>query len=403
MTLRRNYLAVRKLSIIAAVAILASCGGDNPAQTPTPVAAPVTPPIPPPDSGPASAPVPASDPPLVTAPAVTPPVVTQPVVTPPVVTPPVVTPPVVTPPVVTPPVVIPPVVIPPVVPPSSTTLSASVSTLALSVNNTGLNAALTGTPRSITITNTGSAQALAVAYSTSRALPSDASVSSTCAGTLAPTASCTITLIAGVIPTAVPGDTNPLPVILSIKGSNTNTLATSVNVLTYGSVYQSGYVFAIDDTTAGSASVGGKVAALLDTSTVVPWSPNTGITNATSLTDGAANTAQIITAVGMPLSAYAAGVCTATNGGFSDWYLPAPCEMGADASCPVSMQNMQSSLVDNLVSGGPMNLYWTSAEMQGSGGNLARQQFLSTGGGSFQLSAPKAFTEPLRCARIITN
>jgi hypothetical protein len=212
-----------------------------------------------------------------------------------------------------------------------------------------------------------------------------------------------VTITPGITATAAPGDLNPVAVVASMMGSNTNTVTTSVNVLTYGSVYESGYAFAIDDTTAGNVSIGGKVAALLDSQTVVPWAPNTSITNAVSLTNGAANTATVVAFFGTPLSSYAAGLCTAASGGFTDWYLPAPCEMGTDASCAVSMQNMQSSLVDNPVTGGPQNLYWTSAETVGSGGNLATQQFLSLGGGSFQLSAPKAFTEPLRCARIMTN
>jgi hypothetical protein len=131
--------------------------------------------------------------------------------------------------------------------------------LALSVNNTELNAALTGTPRSITITNTGTAAAEGIAYSTSTAPPADAGVSTTCAATLAAAASCTITVTPGLTPTAAAGDLNPVPVVLSILGSNTNTVTTVVSVLTYGSVYQSGYVFAIDDTTAVSGSIGGKV------------------------------------------------------------------------------------------------------------------------------------------------
>ncbi len=194
-----------------------------------------------------------------------------------------------------------------------------------------------------------------------------------------------------------------MPVVISIVGTNTNTLTTSVNVVSYGSVYQGGYVFDVDDTTINTGSIGGKVAALLDAAVFAPWSPVAGVTNAISLTNGAANTATIIGIYGSPFSTYAAGVCTAANSGFTDWYLPAACEMGLDASCSISMQNMQSSLVDNPVAGGPLNLYWTSGEAVGSGGNLATQQFLSAGGGSFQLSAPKAFTEPVRCARIMTN
>jgi hypothetical protein len=364
---RNRYFAVRNFLIIAAAAFVGACGGGNP-QTPAQGAKPTTP---------ASAPVTSSDPAAVPLPGSVP---------------------------VPPNVPIPPnaPASSPVVTPSPTTLSISAAALALSVNNTALNVALTGTPRTITITNTGSSAAFGMAYSTSAAPPAGTVVSSTCAATLAAATSCTITVTPGPTPTAAPGDLNPVPVVLSILGINTNTVTTSVSVLTYGSVYQNGYVFAVDDTTAVSGSIGGKVAALLDSATVVPYAPNTIVTNAFSLTNGVSNTALVIAIEGTPLAAYAAGLCTAPSGGFSDWYLPAPCEMGLDASCAVTMQNMQSSLVDNPVTGGPQNLYWTSAEAVGSGGNLSTQEFLSLGGGSFQLSAPKAFTEPLRCARIMT-
>lgn len=52
-----------------------------------------------------------------------------------------------------------------------------------------------------------------------------------------------------------------------------------------------------------------------------------------------------------PLSYYAAGLCAATISGYSDWYLPAICEMGYGvANCGTSgvpeLQNMQANLVN---------------------------------------------------------
>ena len=164
--------------------------------------------------------------------------------------------------------------------PSSVTISASVSSLTLSVKCptsstpgcTYSNAALSGTERMITVTNTSStAFAENVAYFTS-SLPAGTTITpSSC--NISPGSTCVFTVTPGPIPSASPGDINPVPITLNIAGSNTNTLTTDVSILTYGSVYQSGYVFSVDDTTLNTTSIGGKLAALLDQSTNIAWQP----------------------------------------------------------------------------------------------------------------------------------
>lgn len=286
--------------------------------------------------------------------------------------------------------------------PAPTTLSASVSKLTLSVEDTLLNAALTGTPRSIVVTNTGSATALNISYSTSPALPAGTTASSTCTAALTLLSSCTITLTPGAAPTAAPGDVDPAQVAMTIEGSNTNTLTSSIDILTYGSVHQGGYAFDIDDTTPATGSIGGKVAALSDIEDYFPWSPRNDVTGATSLTDGAVNTAVIAAFYGEQTPPYAAGVCSAVDDGFTDWYLPALCEMGTGQSCPLNMQNIRSSLTDNFISGAPDGMYWTSSESLELSEVLAWQQNVG-GGPGFAVPRSKPVSDFVRCARILTD
>src|SRR5690606_36659099 len=107
----------------------------------------------------------------------------------------------------------------------------------------------------------------------------------TCGATLAPGASCRFFFTPGATATATPGDLAPSTAVIEIAGSNTNTVSVNLSVIDYGSVYQGGYVFAIDDSTHYTGSIGGKVAALSDLAAMA-W------TTATSLiaVDGAFDT-----------------------------------------------------------------------------------------------------------------
>lgn len=161
---------------------------------------------------------------------------------------------------------------------NAATLAISVSTLALSVNDTGLNPALTGNPRIFTIRNTGSVSATNVTYSLSPALPSGTIISPASCGTMAPSSTCILTITPGNIPSAAPGDINPIPITLNISGDNTNTLTPTFNILTYGSVYQGGYVYAVNDSTSNMGSISGTVVTLTDQASRFPsgiiWGSN---------------------------------------------------------------------------------------------------------------------------------
>ena len=259
--------------------------------------------------------------------------------------------------------------------PGSTTLTVSVSALALSVNCpvpdascTYSNSALIGTPRTITVTNIGSSNASNVTYDTT-AFPAGTSISPVSCGTLTPGTSCTLTITPGKIASTSPG-------LVDIAGTNTNTVSTTINVLTYGSNYQSGYVFSVDDTTNPNMSIDGKVLSLSDQSSFIPWDPGCpgaciGSIAANSDLDGLINTTNIYNAMSSvyAANAYAAGLCYhVLIDGYTDWYMPAICEMGydnspsscGDASNP-TLQNIQSNLVDNNIV--PLNAsYWSSTQ-----------------------------------------
>lgn len=148
-------------------------------------------------------------------------------------------------------------------------LIPSVSTLALSVNNTDFNAALTGNPRQITISlPVGGVQLISVTYPTT--LSGGITVSAPIAAsgslcslststTMNPGDACVFTITPSS--TAKLNDTFTLSGIDSSNPTTTYSVGVGVNVLSYGSNYQGGYVFAIDDTTPSSGSVGGKVVA----------------------------------------------------------------------------------------------------------------------------------------------
>jgi hypothetical protein len=327
----------------------------------------------------------------------------------------------------------------------TTTLSISINKLALSV--TGLTEyGVIGTPSSgsarvITITNTGSSTAtnLAVTFPT---WPSGTISSTSCGSSLAASDSCTVTITPGS--TATSDGTNPcsvgtIPVagIVQVSASNTNSVSTDVLILNYGCIYQSGYIFAFDDTQGCSGStctgsVGGKVAALSDqtTSAGIVWDSSAGcvnspynncfVTAADSLINGSnvpgGNTyliyQMLTTQHGELATSYAAGLCTATIAGYSDWYLPALCEMGYSINCGTmsapSLQNMQSNLVNNsdlagLNTGGSATfpgIYWSSLENQVQPTIFAYEQSFQAAAAGASAKGQLAFG--VRCIRVLT-
>ena len=307
----------------------------------------------------------------------------------------------------------------------------------------------------------------------------------------------------GATPSAIPGDLAPTPLTLSIAGDNISTSSLTLSIVTYGSVYQGGFIYSIDDTTATTGSIGGKVAALSDQAepfiasgpqaTSILWSSNgagdvsydiipfiaetstpndsyPGAQAAFNITyvnttaypfpssasfstcngaiDGACNSLNISALYNSYITNYsaacdpneggsggcalstgpttptddAAGLCTAMNsGGYTDWYLPAVCEMGPasnGSSCPAGGQDMVDSLPSlignpNAASPGAtcswggngsclVGYYWTST-ISADPQHRAWVQYFASGGGTSQTFVTKLSKLGVRCSRAITN
>lgn len=344
------------------------------------------------------------------------------------------------------------------------TLTPGISTLALSVNclpssscATMQNAALTGNPRQITIQNTGSAPATNVSASMSGQPLGTSITSNTCNGTLNAGASCIITVTPGAVAssnassTPCTSGTRPVPGVVTITADGGLTSHVNAYVLSYGCIYQGGFIYSVDDTTLNAASIGGKTAALMDTYPgrpfpIITGTPNWGgygidigsnlyETSPQGANNGSANSAAIISALTtnysnppysgsspVPLSNYAAGLCsmlsvdssgasscTAPNTCYTDWYLPATCEQGPVVPlCTAGSTSIQKQLFENaLIPGATLGLvnnayYWSSTESSINPASYGRLENFSTGG-SNQGPEFKDSQLGVRCSRILTH
>lgn len=379
---------------------------------------------------------------------------------------------------------------------NTTTLSVSTAALALSV--TGLTEyGVAGTPSSglarvITVTNIGSFPAVDLEVN-QPTYPSGTTASTTCGSTLAASASCTITITPGS--SASSDGTNPctdgvapLPGTVEVSADNATTVSTDVVVLGYGCIYQGGYLFAFDDTTPNSSSVGGKVVSTVDQATSLLWSSNGGTGGGSGMlnfvdasfdiipgigedsttsngspsyssfssffgstytnmnpfnsssfpacdgaSDGGCNSANILTFynelitnntagnAGSPpftasagptnLTYYPVGLCASTISSFSDWYLPAICEMGYEVAptgsgCGSSSTPLQQNIQSGVVDTAGLSLsgdYWSSTQADGSPYNYAWfQQFAAVSSNSYQDLTGKYVQFGVRCVRRLT-
>lgn len=258
----------------------------------------------------------------------------------------------------------------------ATQISATVNDMALYTS---------GNARTITITNLGSTNANNVIYTPSSALPALTTITPADCGTIpASGGTCVLTITPGATASAAPYDTNATPIILTIGGDNTNSLNPSTSILNYASYYQGGYIFAIDDSTPTTGSIGGTVVATQNTTNSSVWSlasntipgiasnstPNNPspalpppppiLTGCYGAIDGACNTNNIVTYYTYynPSMIYSAGNCSTYNidatgsapcnsesACYTNWYLPAICELGSNGLCGASPpQNIATNL-----------------------------------------------------------
>ncbi|VEG91312.1 DUF1566 domain-containing protein [Legionella spiritensis] len=312
--------------------------------------------------------------------------------------------------------------------PSDTTLTSSVNELALSVTNLTNgpmgSAVPSGKSRLVTITNTGASDAINLTV-TAPTWPAGTTHSTTCGTTLAAGDICTITIMPGN--TATSDGTNPcssgtgtapVPGQISVTADNANTVNTNVVVLDYGCIFQGGYLFAIDDTTANTSSIGGKVAATSDQA-ATRWGPGSiavgginelsmaGVNSCDGNSDGQCDTNRIVNAGLAP--PVAAQICADLSaGGRDDWYLPAICEVGYDPSsagtgCGTqanpTLQNLFSTLKENNRGNLANDFYWTSTEFSVIPDDIAWIVDFNPGNGD-QLTEDKTVDHQVRCIRI---
>lgn len=200
-----------------------------------------------------------------------------------------------------------------------------------------------------------------------------------CPGQIPAGSSCTLTITPNNIPNNT-GAVSPTPGKIIVDGGpNSNRLVIDVTVLGFGNIYQGGYLFKVDPTTPPQSNIGGTVAELSDLQNGKSFNwPGAGTlfpVNANSLIDGRANTESIVSVY--KAGNYAANACSqlrVNEAGavclsgvdcYSNWYLPAICEVGEgvtySANCDPYPDNMMSNLNANGYGNFNQNTtYWTS-------------------------------------------
>lgn len=297
---------------------------------------------------------------------------------------------------------------------SQATLSPMIDGLTLSINSPypASDPSLTGTARIIRIENTGSIPASNLQVSSSTFPAGTSITSNTCTGTLNPAATCDITITPGStasanasnIPCNTSPGTTPVPTVVTVSSDTAPSANINVLVLGHGCVYQGGYVFSVDDTTSNTGSIGGKVAALTDEpGPTYLWSGGYNDTAANSLLDGLSNTNALAT----PVNQYpAAQSClNKSDQGFTDWYLPAICELGryvginTNAGCGSNRPNLYTTLYLKSLGGLANVKYWSSSEYTGNAIYSAWVQYFGWGD---QYYDGKTLSNYVRCIRAFT-
>lgn len=297
----------------------------------------------------------------------------------------------------------------------------------LAVSTESLTLVTSGTARRITVSNQGDLPILAL-EATAAGLPEGSSLEWNCPAELEGGASCDLVITPGAIPTAVPGHPAPAPGTVQVTSSNTPGIDVPVSVLTYGSLHQGGYVFALNDTTASTTSAEGKVLSTADLASWSVWSPTlvaipgvsdnsaAGPDSCDGAVDGRCNTARILSTYPSAGRDFAAAQCADhRDGGFTDWYLPALCELTYGSSDPANPEqalcgtpsnplladNARSRLYDQGLFGTASPLwYWSSTQRSLNEASNAAAARFALGANAFPLK--DATSLPVRCARAIS-
>ncbi len=288
-------------------------------------------------------------------------------------------------------------------------VSCAVGQADLSVSAAQLALYKGGNGRVINVLNRASANAVNMEVSSS-GLPSGTSVSTSCSGTLPTASSCQITITPGnqASNSCDAGNGSaPTAGTVTVQASNANPISTSVWVLNYGCIYQDGYLFNIDDTTSVNSSIAGTVVSAAEVvSANIPWAPAQNSLD-TNETDGAANTQKITNAYGFSgEDPYAAKACAnySSPNSFTNWYLPAICQMAPATDSFCADASIVNNISDRLsVHTTWENYYWSSTEQILSNSSLFAYIFepFRTTYGPFPKTG-QTTDLGVRCAREIT-
>ncbi|HVT62934.1 MAG TPA: hypothetical protein VHD33_05550 [Legionellaceae bacterium] len=329
----------------------------------------------------------------------------------------------------------------------TTTLSISPSSLALSVKcpTSGgscvySNASLTGNQRYITVQNTSASQTTPTLTTTAAGFPTGTSITAdTCNGnTLAPLATCSITVTPNQVSSSdCTNGSQATPGTITISTGSGSAVA-NIYVLSYGCIYQGGFIYSIDDNYTDypeAGSIGGSTAAVYDsvpgqsgTFDVPNWG-GTGIdvgsttydTSSTGANNGDTNTTTITNVLGCTgsnatdiaacvcgyLSVDEAGDlnCTSPSTCYVDWYLPAICQLGqatcAGCACTSGSTNMTDQLYNTIGANfvNTNSYYWSSSENPNNAANYADYAVIADNNQSY---APKYLKIGIRCGRNLT-
>ncbi len=301
---------------------------------------------------------------------------------------------------------------------SSTTEAGVIPKDALTIANSVLALKVNGHPRAIVVISKNDVKH--VTYTISPALPSGTQISPADCGDMKGEDKCVLTISPGPFPSALPG-TVAQPSLITISGENGNKVMAEISVLTYGSLYQQGYVFALYDDLnkyPSVRSIGGTIASLQNNHPSIAWGNGTFIhTKATSLSNGWENTRLIKIAQGD--SQYAASICAHyqidKHGNspckesvcYSEWYVPSVCQLGSvnkGIGClgMPTQPNMEENLFRlNPSIGSLAGYHWSSTEYENDPLKTAWIQFFDGNHSAERFIVSKESISAIRCVRDI--
>lgn len=264
----------------------------------------------------------------------------------------------------------------------------------LTVSTSSLLLKASGNPRVVTITNGSTYSAYNVNYTISPSLPINTTITPANCGTIAPGGVCTLTISPGSTPSTVPtqpSGSSAVPSVITVSGSNTNTVQTNISVLTYANIVENGLIFYIDDSTLNTQSISGKVVGQAAAETQILWtSLINDIPGATSASDGISNTSAIVNSpdCSTNVNQCAAYYCRQIG---AAWYLPAETELSGVYT--------QFCSVSGCTYGGFNfgSYYWSSTQ---SGSSIDARAVLFSNGSTADFQKNQVSSTPYtRCIR----